>query len=155
MISDAVIQAALRHVAASYNKEMAVKVERLFRNETKHFTSGNFIATLSAGMEAVGDHPEVLPYGWNSLKSFWDQHPEHKPSGTMVQIENSSKFLESRGKRRFIKFPNLISSMMTVAHVIDSRGGNTGAWFSHDRAAQKKYEAYLLQIVPRFCNLIF
>ena len=52
-MTDIEILASLKKVAILYGKEMAIKVESLFRNETKHFKSGNFLICFSPGMEAT------------------------------------------------------------------------------------------------------
>lgn len=142
--------AALRVVAAKYNKKTAATVEQIYRNETGHFKSGNFIKTLSPGMEAFS---ETEPYGWSSLKDFWEKNKNYAPTGIFKQVENSSGMLESRGERKFIVFPTIEASMMSVAFVIMSRGGDGGAWFSiSDQAQRDKYNNYLAQINPRLVN---
>ena len=150
----AAIIAALQKVKDAYSKEFAETIESLFRNETSHFTSGNFSKTLSPGMEvahANGHWIEGIPYGWTSLQHFWDTNPQWKPNGTYDQVENSSMMASSRGVRRFICFPDIEASVMSVAFLIDSRGGDGGSWFSiNDKAARDKYSNYLKQIIPHF-----
>ena len=148
-MTDIEILASLKKVAILYGKEMAIKVESLFRNETKHFKSGNFLICFSPGMEAT---VETMPYGWSSLSSFWKQHPEYAPIGIYKQFENDSLMMKSRGERKFIKFPNLDAAMITVAERLKAKGGDTGAWASNDPTAQKKYREYLLKIKTPLAN---
>ena len=153
-MTDQDIIAALQEVAKQYGRSRAMDIERLFREETAHFKSQNFLSTLSPGMEVGRDHigtPYMIqPYGWGSLSEFWKENPEHAPSGTFNQVENSSAMGQSRGERIFIKFPSILASMLSVAFLISIRGGNIGAWNSTDPAQQNKYAGLLNQIVPRF-----
>lgn len=143
------VQASIKRIGILYGKEMAIKIESLFRNETRHFASGNFLKTFSPGMEAT---IETFPYGWSSLSIFWKLHPECAPIGIHKQVENTSGLLKSRGERKFICFPNLDAAMITVAERIKAKGGDTGAWFSNDPISQKKYREYLLKIKTPYAN---
>ena len=152
---DQEIISALKKVKYLYGKPAAIKVEALFRNETAHFKSGNFAITFSPGMEAVKlPNGSVLPYpyGWTSLKEFWENNPNYKPIGLHMQVENSSRALKSRGERAFIKFASIESSFMTVAYRLQKKGWNTGAWFSNDKTKQKNYSDYLLKIKTPYAN---
>ncbi len=141
---------ALIVVAKKYGKGLASTIERIFRNETAHFKSGGFLKTLSPGMEAFADS---FPYGWSTPAKFWEESPTYSPKGLEIERENSSAMLKSRGDRKFIVFPTIEASMMTVAYIIHTRGGNGGAWFSvSNEEAQKKYNAILSGIIPRFVN---
>jgi len=151
------IIAALTKIKDLYGKPAAIKVESLFRNETRHFKSGNYAATFSPGMEAV-KKPDgsVLPYpyGWTSLRAFWDNHPNYKPVGLHHQVENDSAMMKSRGERAFIVFPSIEAGFMTVAERLRNKGWDTGAWASNDKAAQDKYRNYLLGIKTPYANAL-
>jgi len=141
---------AFKLIVDKFGWQFASIIEQVFRNETNHFKSSNFLKTFSAGMEAFSD---VEPYGWSSAKQYWRDNKAYAPVGIYKQVENSSAILDSRGVRRFIQFASLEASLMTVAHIINIRGGNGGSWFSvTDKAAQAKYNAALNQIIPRFVN---
>lgn len=148
-LRDMDILSSIKKVAELYGKENAIKVESLFRNETKHFKSSNFLICYSPGMEAT---VEMYPYGWSSLKPFWDKNPQYKPLGIYKQVENSSGLLKSRGERKFIKFPDLDAAMLTVAERLKNKGWDTGAWFSNDSESQRKYREYLLKIKTPLAN---
>jgi len=148
-MDDLIILDSLKKVAIHYGKENAIKIEALFRNETKHFTSGNFLICYSPGMEATKD---VMPYGWTSLAKFWKDKPEYAPIGIHKQVENSSRMMASRGERRFIKFPSLEAAMMTVAKRLSDKAWYTGAWASNNVDSQKKYADYLLKIKTPLSN---
>lgn len=131
-------------------------IEQLFRNETSHFKSSNFAVTRSAGMEVAktssGFVPS-LPYGWTSLEQWWEDNKDYCPSSTYDQIDNGSELSASRGMRRFIVFPTMIASVMTVCKVIENKG-RFGAWFNHNEADEIAYEQTLNSITPRLMNEI-
>lgn len=146
---------ALKVVCNKYGIPFGKKIECLFRNETAHFTSSNFGKTLSPGMEVAQVNNkwiDKIPYGWGSMLGYWSEFPNYAPSGTFDQVENTSALLNSRGVRRFIVFPNIEASMMSVAHLISSRGGDPGTWFSTNVTSQQKYDAILNTIIPHFIN---
>lgn len=150
MITDNLIISALKVVAEKFGIEQAKEVERVFRNETKHFKSGGFEKTLSPGMEAFG---ETSPWGWKVAIGYWLVNTKYAPTEIIPLVENSSGMMESRGERKFLKFASLEASMMTVAYILHSRGGDGGSWFSVTDAAQRlKYNDYLKQIIPHFTN---
>ena len=142
------IELGLNKVKEVYGLAHAKRLEQLYRNETAHFKSGNFLKTLSPGMEVGGDK-KTFPFGWGSLQQFWTVNPQYAPSGVYSQVENTSALAKSRGVRTFIKFDNCIASMMSVAHLINIRGGNFGAWFSKNAVQQLAYNKELDNIKVR------
>lgn len=148
-MDDKIIIDALKKVASIYGIENAKKLESLYRNETKHFKSGNFLICYSPGMEAT---KEEMPYGWTSLAEFWKTNPQYAPIGIHKQVENDSAMLKSRGERKFIKFPSVEAAMITVAKRLSDKNWYTGAWASNNVDAQKKYADYLLKIKTSFTN---
>ncbi len=144
------IKDALRFMVSQHGEAFTKGIEQLFRNETRHFKSGNFIKTLSPGMEAT--HHE-MPYGWTSLVDFWKSNEQYAPSSLFNEVDNKSELSESRGERTFICFPNVKASMMTVAKVIEIKG-SFGKWFNNIPADQTAYEQTLNEIIPRFTNEI-
>ena len=151
MITDNDILEALRKVKEVYGLDHAKRIEQLFRNETAHFKSGNFKVTFSAGME-IAPTKTSYPFGWTSLKDFWDINPHYKPTETFSQVENTSTLLKSRGARTFIVFPSIEASMMTVSHLIKIRNNNFGAWFSKNAVQQLAYVKELDKIKVRFIS---
>lgn len=146
------IIAALKLIIAKYGKPLAIQVEELTRNETKHFASSGWVNNLCPGMEAF---KEFQPYGWNVVDDFWKENPQYAPVKIVDQVENSSAMSASRGPRHFLKFPTVEAALMTVAFIINSRGGDGGSWFSvTDAVARKKYNDNLKLIIPRFVNSI-
>lgn len=125
-------------------------IEQLIRNETDHFKSLAFLETYGAGMEAFS---EVFDYGWNKAKGFWNKNPQYAPIGIIHMNENTSDLQVSRGQRKFIKFPNMLASIMTIIAVIEI-DGRFGNWFNNNDFDETKYEQELNDIIPRYINQI-
>jgi len=141
-------KAAILKVASVYGKEHAKVIERLSRNETSHYSSGNFLQTYGCGMESTKD---TFPYGWSQAEQFWLINPQYHPTGIYAQIENSSVLAKASKKpKQFIIFPSIEASFMTVSHIIKVRGGNGGTWFSKNAVEIKKYADYLETIKTHF-----
>lgn len=151
MIKDQDIINALKMVAHQYGKPFAARIEQLYRNETTHFKSGNFLITLSPGMQAL-PNANNLPYGWASLANFWALFPQYAPTGLHLEKDNDSKLSKSTGFQRFLIYPDMEASMMTVAKLIHLRGDDAGTWFSNNPASEKLYDKELDHIIPRFVN---
>ncbi len=146
------IKKALRYLLNEGGHSVAfVKgIEQLFRNETRHFQSSAFLQTFGAGMEATV--PE-FPYGWHRLEKFWLDNRNYQPIGVFKMVENTSELQVSRGSRVFVKFPDLTSSMMTVAKNVELLG-SFGAWFNNLEKDRTAYEQTLNSIIPRYTNEI-
>ena len=140
------IKAALLKVCETYGKLFAARLEQLYRNETRHFTSGNFLKTLSPGMQATS---KSLPYGWKSLEQFWIANPHFAPTGIFEQVENTSKLATSIGKQKFMVFPSVYASMMSLSKLFSLRNNNFGTWFSTDPIKIEAYNKELDAIIPR------
>lgn len=148
-ITDQDIINALIKVAAKYGNPFAARLEQLFRNETAHFKSDQFIICLSPGMQAVTNE---LPYGWTGLADFWKLYSGYAPTGIHIENENTSALAKASGAQKFMIFPTIEASMMSVAFNIKLHDNNFGAWFSTNPDLQKKYVAILDTIIPRFVN---
>jgi len=61
--------AGLARVVKQYGVEFARTIERMARKETANFTSGQWLGTGTAGMEAVKGQTQ-FPFGWDSLATF-------------------------------------------------------------------------------------
>jgi hypothetical protein len=148
-VSDAVIVDALKRINAIYGKEKTKKLEQLFRNETRHFTSGQFKGTFSPGMEPAPNTNRTYPYGWSSLKNF----------AIANNIPASSFYIGGpyteggTGRQKyFVGFPNLYTSMLFVMYVIEKRGWNFGKWFSFNESSAQHYNEQISKIIPRITN---
>ncbi|MGK3141390.1 hypothetical protein [Pantoea sp. C2G6] len=144
---------ALRKIYDKYGKDMSVIVERMFRIETKHFTSGQYQYCGAPGMEVHGAPPA---YGWSS--DFFLQHPEYQPIG--IWSKKEGRGLSGQGgnsqvtdkPKQFVVFDSVESSMEYIVYYINKHGGNYARWYSTQDSAQKLYREECGAIKPRFTN---
>ena len=137
----------LLKVQELYGKDFAQRLEKLYRNETAHFKSGNFAITHAPGMEAFGD---TLPYGWVQLSDYWRMFPQYAPTHLHSQVENTSALAKaSKNPKRFLVFPSVEASMMSVSYLIKLRSSNFGTWFSRNPTQIANYNKVLDTIKPR------
>ena len=127
-----------------------IGVEQLGRNETDHFKSGLYALTYGFGMESF---KPLFDYGWDKALAFWTNNPQHAPIGIVPMTENSSALQSSRGVRQFLKFPSILSSILTVAAIIEV-DGRFGNWFNNRDCDETTYEQELNSIIPHFMNEI-
>ncbi|MFA5297624.1 MAG: hypothetical protein WC389_05385 [Lutibacter sp.] len=137
---------ALTNALRKFSRNIVENVERIYRHETAHFQSVQFLGTFSPGMEKFS---ETYPYGWNSLKPFWDKNPSCKPIGFKHFIENGT------GKiKYFLKFASPTGGVMTLAYFLETHQNNPGRWFSLEIDKQIKYTNMILKIKPIYTNEI-
>lgn len=123
-----------KKLAAQYGTAYAQDIEALFRYETAHFKSNQYLETYSAGMVATSD---VFPFGWNSLAEFVG-------AGSRAGYGVSRVFSTSAGQKKYVKFPNLECSVFFVAWFVkNKRGGNVGQWNSLSPSDGAQYAAAL------------
>lgn len=144
---------AFRPVVATFPVPVPQGTEKIYRLETNHFRSGNYAVTFGAGMEAVPGQL-TFPWGWPSLATFWEAHPEYCPTGIMHQTDNNSALSASRGVRPFLIFPSAEAGYMTVATFLEIHGSDPGRWFSLDVNSEKKYDEEIEGIVPHYVEAI-
>ena len=133
---------ALKKAEKIYGTDAAALLERVYRRETAHFTSGQYKKTGSAGME-VGSSKKY-PYGWTTPKKLWESNPKYKPIGTYTTPENQTGIVKT-----FIKFPTVEAAVLTLAEVLKNRGWNAGSWYSRNKILQDDYNQYLNKIKNR------
>lgn len=148
-ISDA--EKGIQKVASVYGNSMAKNVEKMYRLETSHFKSLQYMKTGTGGMEASGNGKPPY-YGWGSLEAFTEKYPEYAPAGTIDMKEGKglsevggNKQITSKSKT-YIVMPSVEAGMMFMAHTINSRGGDPGTWHSTEEAAQEAYTKSLKYI---------
>lgn len=144
--SDAEKRQAFADVSAAYGKDLARRIEQIFRLETRHFDSRQFRESLSAGMEAVQGR-DSFPWGWSSLRQFVEENPElgapHE-YGVIEMRENIGGDPSKPGNlKRFVKFPNFESAALFTAFMVNKRGGDAGKWHSLDDVKAMKYRERL------------
>jgi RHS repeat-associated protein len=146
-IADA--KTALRTIFDKYGREMAETVEKMYRIETYHFTSGQYRRTGTGGMEVHGPAPY---YGWNA--NFY----EDKPVGVYSMYEN--KGLSGVGgnaqvtnrPKQFVVMQSVSAAMIFKANYINGYGGNYARWFSTSAAEQAVYRQKISNIIPKIVN---
>ena len=139
----------LQMVIDQYGAPFAKSLEQLLRNESAHFQSKQWLNCNLPGMEATSGGPD---WGWGTLLPFWQANPDYAPVGVWVAVDNVSALSPSTGKQSFIEAPIIEAGIMTVAYLINARGGNFGSWFSTEPEQQQKYVAVLNTIIPRIVN---
>ena len=132
---------------------MAVIIERMYRDETRHFKSGQYKACGTGGMEAFGQAPY---YGWD--ENFFDKNPEYRPIGIWSAYENKGKSGSGGNKqvtdrkKEFVVLPSVLAGMEYKANYINRHNGNWARWHSTKESNQRAYREYIKTIKPRFVN---
>jgi hypothetical protein len=134
---------ALPKVLAKFGRDIARRVEQIYRVETAHFKSLQFRKTGSPGMEAHGVPPY---YGWHV--PFFVANPSYTPLGTFTMPENNTGI-----SKTFIVMPSVEAAMMFLADYI-KRHNNAARWYSTNPASQERYIATLNSVIPRHTNAI-
>jgi hypothetical protein len=134
------IRNSLKTVEQNFGTEIARWVEKIYRGETAHFKSVQFLLTYSAGMLKFKDK---YPYGWGNFKTFWALNPNFAPVGYV-------KIFVTREKKDFfyLAFPSLTAAMMTLADYVKKNGPLR--WNSTDKTAQAEYAKLLNSIKNRY-----
>ncbi|MGL5782013.1 MAG: hypothetical protein ACRCXW_05630 [Plesiomonas shigelloides] len=145
---------ALRVIFNKYGYDMAVVIERMYRDETRHFESLQYKNCGTGGMEAFGKPPY---YGWD--KTFFENNPSYKPVGTWSSFENKGKSGSGGNsqvtdkKKVFIKFPSVLAAMEYKVFYINKYEGNWARWHNaSDANAQMVYRENISKIKPRISN---
>jgi len=129
----------MNEVALMYGKDIARKVEKIYRLETRDFDSRQYKIGRSPGMVAVRN---TFPYGWTTLESFWLQNPSLVPTGLDLWPKGTTSADKDLS---YIKFPNLLAAAMTLAAFLKAKNGNVGRWFSTKPDAQRAYSKLVNQ----------
>lgn len=144
---------ALKVIYDKYGKDMAIIIERMYRDETRHFKSGQYKACGTGGMEVFGSAPY---YGWD--KNFFETNPEFQPIGIWSAYEN--KGMSGQGgnqqvtdrKKEFVVLPSVLAGMEYKAFYINKHNGNWARWHSTKASNQQTYKKHIESIKPRFVN---
>jgi hypothetical protein len=148
-LTEADIKAALKRIYDQYGREKTTKLEALYRNESAHFTSGQFKDTYSPGMEISPQTNTVFPFGWSSLKIFADNN--NIPYSSFFASQNFTEGGTGRQKK-FVGFPDLYTAMKFVMFTIERRNWNFGKWAAFDDQIAADYNAYLERIRTPYTN---
>lgn len=143
----------LKTVYEVYGREMAETVESMYRIETNHFKSKQYILSGTPGMEKHGAEPY---YGWGS--DFFETHPQYSPVGVVGMNEGAglstiggTAQLKNREKI-FVKLPSVEAGMMYLASYINKYDGNYARWYSTDTKQQAIYRKQVSSVTPRIVN---
>lgn len=146
---------AIKIIYDKYGRDIAITIEQMYRDETRHFQSDQYKACGTGGMEAFGSSPY---YGWD--KNFFEENPQFRPIGIWKAYEN--KGMSGKGgnqqvtdrKKDFVILPSVLAGMEYKAFYIKKYNGNWARWHSTKESNQKVYEIYIKSIKPRFINEI-
>ena len=152
--TEADIKAALLRIKENFGEKIAKDVEKVYRLETGHFKSTQFLNTYSAGMLKFGS---IMPYGWRMLAPFWAANPDLAPDGVynVYVKENPVKNVISSTPKEgyklfsYLAFPNIYAGMAALAAYI-RHFGNVARWNSTNPVQQQKYLAHLNSINNKF-----
>jgi len=125
---------ALAEIEKAYGKINACITERMFILETGHYKANIFKKTGGAGMTAPNSN---YPYGWGSMRSFWDSNKELKPEGTTGKLSNGFNY---------IVFPTLKAGMFATAEKLRQNNLNAGRWFSKNEKLIAEYNEKIIKI---------
>ena len=140
---------ALKVIYDKYGKEIAIIVERMYRAETRHFSSEQYKYGGTPGMEVHGSAPY---YGWDSSLFI------ESPTGTWSAYENKGlsgsggNAQEKNKKKVFVCVSSVLVGMTYVAEYIQKYNGNYARWFSKDEDKQAVYRNELSKIKVRIVS---
>lgn len=126
------IEKTLKEIKGIFGADITRNIEKIYRLETRNFSSKQFLKTYSAGMEAV---TKKFPYGWKSLQKFWSEQKNHAPVGFVTMNDADTK----DGADTFIKFPTLFSAMFALGLILQKRGNDIGSWYSTEEGKKEHY----------------
>lgn len=140
---------ALKVIYDKYGKEIAIIVERMYRAETRHFSSEQYKHGGTPGMEVHGSAPY---YGWDSSLFI------ESPTGTWSAYENKGlsgsggNAQEKNKKKVFVCVSSVLVGMTYVSEYIQKYNGNYARWFSKDESKQAVYRNELSKIKVRIVS---
>lgn len=128
-------------IGHKYDMDTARQVEKIYRAETNHFKSGQYLASGSPGMLK---HKADFPFGWVVENALWSD-PAYRPVGEVTFNKNGKDYT-------YLVFPDFQSAAFSLAEYVKEYGPLR--WNSTDETAQASYKALLDSIIPRYCNEI-
>ena len=129
---DARLRSSFKVIKDIYSPEFAKQLEKMYRFETGHFKSGQFLEGFSPGMVGTG----VYPWGWNSLNTYITENSLDKTRYRLGRV------FTVRGRNyQYVCFPNVESSILFVSWFIwNIRGGRVGKWGTLSESGATLYE---------------
>lgn len=124
---------ALALVAKRLGKDIARKVERVYRLETANFSSGGYKATKSPGQKAFSAQ---YPWGWPKRGTV---PGDYLPPVTMRDNGEAADAL-------WVAYKELPVAVGVLGDFIKAHGGNAARWNTTDPEGQAVYQAKLDKI---------
>lgn len=126
------MQQSFDKIKNEYGPLFAKRIEQLFRYETRHFESKQFLEGNSPGMVA---NKSTYPFGWPALDEF---NRAKSIDGRRYGIGRI--FVVDNKNFRYVKFPNFDTSLQFVAWFLkNKRGGAVEKWNSLNAAKAAEY----------------
>ena len=148
--SNSQLQPAFNALAEKYGPAFAKEIEQLYRKETAHFKSGQFLKTFSPGMEvSPGNHE--FPYGWASLRDFSNAYKptRHAPVNANTTFLVPMKESGTGLTKYYVGFPDLFGAIQFVGYTLHKRL-HPGYWRSTQKDVADAYRASYKQINTQF-----
>lgn len=123
-----------------YGAAISKNVEKIYRLETANFSSGQYLASGSAGMTAP---VSVYPYGWSSLAGFWGVNPGSGPVGVVHWCVRGSD--GNLKQYSYICF-SAGWGFVALAEILKARGNDPGRWYSSLPGPQAEYREKINRI---------
>lgn len=137
------LASAFQSLKNNFGPEFSKRIEQLFRYETRHFQSKQFLEGNSPGMVAT---KSTYPFGWPSLDEF---NRANSIDGRKYGI--GREFIVDNKSFRYVKFPDFETSAKFVAWFIrNKRGGIPEKWNSLNAAEAARYRNTLDQIRTQY-----
>lgn len=137
--NDSELKAIFEEIKSIYGPVMAKTIEQIYRLETSHFKSGQYLKTGSPGMLSFGDS---YPYGWSSPRNLWDNDISTRPVKIVPMTVGGKVY-------NYLGFSNVLGAAKTVAEHI-KKYGRAGRWNSDQPLQMTKYENKLREITTKF-----
>lgn len=125
---------AILYAAEKYGKEFARIFEKIYRHETAHFKSGQYVSTGTPGMEK-GRWSGLAPYLGNDIDFSTHNDPK-------------------KGATDFVVWKRPLNSFVDFFHnfIRDKRGGNWAAWNTLNPERQQAYRERVLKVKNTIIN---
>lgn len=132
-----------------YGLDFMKRIEQALRLETAHFTSGQWLKTGTAGMEASPRDNSQFPYGWKSLIDFNKKHGYSEKDYFIRTMKDN----HTGDVTNYIGFKETGVFVEFMSHFLFTvRKGNVEAWNRLTKDGQAEYGRRLDKIVPKFLN---
>lgn len=133
------IGAVIASLASQYGRDIARNVERIYRLETAHFTSGLFGKTNAAGMRAFAN---TWPFGWAKRGTTADMFA---PLVTMAENAGGAPV-------QWVAFRRFSDAAAYLAKFLKAYDNDPARWNTDrlDSPKAAQYRAAVAAITPQF-----